>query len=70
MLMDLETGPYSGKETGETALFRQMIERLTPGTVIVADRYFCSYFMIVLAMEAGIDVVFRLHQRRAGVSGR
>jgi hypothetical protein len=64
MLLDLETGPCAGKETGETALFRKMLARLPASMIVVADRYFCSYFMIALAMEAGIDVVFRLHQRR------
>ncbi len=46
MAMDAEIGPYSGKETGETALLRQMLERLVRGTILVADRYYCSYFMI------------------------
>ena len=64
MAMDLEIGPYSGKETGETALLREMLERLVRGTILVADRYYCSYFLIALLMELGIDFVVRLHQRR------
>ena len=64
MAMDLEIGPYSGKETGETALLRQMLNRLVRGTVLVADRYYCSYFLIALLMELGIDFVVRLHQCR------
>ena len=57
-------GPYAGKETGETALFRQLFERLKPGDVVVADRYHCSYFMIAMLRALGVDVVARLHQRR------
>jgi hypothetical protein len=57
-------GPYAGKETGETALFRQLLDRLKPGDVVLADRYFCSYFMIALLRAAGVDVVTRLHHRR------
>ncbi len=58
-------GPYMGKETGETALLRRLIPQLKPGMVVVADRYFCSYFMVALLQAAGVDVVVRLHQRRA-----
>src|SRR6185437_14523414 len=36
MLSGLAIGPYSGKETGETALFRQLLERLSAGDVVVA----------------------------------
>jgi len=63
-VVGLAFGPHQGKETGETALFRQLLDRLRPGDVIVADRYYCSYFMIALLRAHGVDVVFRLHQRR------
>jgi len=64
MLTDMALGPYTGKETGETALLRQLLRRLTPGDVLLADRYYCSYFMIALLMESGVDFVTRVHQRR------
>jgi hypothetical protein len=64
MIHGMAMGPYAGKETGETALFRQLFDRLKPGDVVLADRYFCSYFMIALLMALGVDVVTRLHQRR------
>jgi hypothetical protein len=57
-------GPHQGKETGETALFRQLLDQLRTGDVVVADRYYCSYFMVALLMELGVQVVFRLHQGR------
>jgi len=57
-------GPYSGKETGETALLRELFGRLRRGDVLVGDRYYCSYFMICLLKALGVDVVTRLHQRR------
>jgi hypothetical protein len=34
-VLDLAIGPYQGKETGETALFRQLWDRLRPGTVVL-----------------------------------
>jgi putative transposase len=64
MVQGMAVGPYAGKETGETALLRQLLGRLLPGDILLGDRYFCSYFMIALLKEKGIDVVTRLHQRR------
>jgi hypothetical protein len=49
---------------GETALLRLMLERLVRGTILLADRYYCSYFLIALLIELGVDFVVRLHQRR------
>ncbi len=64
MLTDMAMGPYAGKETGESALLRSLLGRFNPGDVLLADRYYCSYFMIALLQERGIDLVARLHQRR------
>src|SRR6266436_2660903 len=52
------------KETGETALLRELFDRLQPGSVLLADRFYCSYFMVALLRERNVDVVFRLHHRR------
>jgi hypothetical protein len=57
-------GPYSGKETGETALLRDMLDLLAQGDVLVADRYYCSFMMIALLMQRGVDACVRMHQRR------
>ena len=65
MLKDMAMGPYAGKRTGETALLRQLLGRLAPGDILLADRYYCSYFMIAMLMESGLDLVTRVHQRRA-----
>ncbi len=64
MAADLEIGPYAGKETGETALLRAQLERLHDGDIVLADRHYCSYFMVALLLELGVDFVVRLHQRR------
>jgi hypothetical protein len=63
-VLDAAVGPCAGKETGETALFRTLHACLRPGDVVLADRYFCSYFEIALLQQQRIDVVMRLHQRR------
>jgi len=64
MVTDMAMGPYAGKETGESALLRSLLGRLESGDVLLADRYYCSYFMIALLKERGVDLVARLHQRR------
>jgi putative transposase len=64
MLCDMAMGPYQGKETGEPALFRELLGRLEADDIVVGDRYYCSYFMIALLKELGIDFVVRLHQAR------
>ena len=60
--MDLAVGPYSGKETGETALLRSLLESFHPGDLLVADRYYCSYFLIALLLSRGVRVCARMHQ--------
>jgi hypothetical protein len=65
MIRGMALGRYTGKETGETALLRPLIaECFQPGDVVLADRYYCSYFMIALFAERKVDCVFRLHQQR------
>jgi putative transposase len=57
-------GAYAGKETGETALFRELLAQLHAGDIVLADRYYCSYFMIALLQGLGVEVVMRMHQGR------
>lgn len=62
--LDAAIGPYRGKQTGETALFHTLHQSLEFGDILLADRYFSSYWELVLARRRGADVVSRLHQRR------
>ncbi len=39
-ICDLAIGPYEGKETGETALLRTMLDGFDSGDVAVFDRYY------------------------------
>lgn len=64
MLNGMAMGPYAGKKTGETALLRQLLDGLEHGDILLGDRYYCSYFMIALLQEWGIDFVTRVHQLR------
>ena len=62
---DFAMGPYEGKETGETALLRTLLEGFEEGEVVVFDRYYCSYMMLALLQLRGVHVCARLHQCRA-----
>lgn len=64
VVRDLALGPYQGKETGETALFRTLWGGLEAGEIVLGDRYFGSFFGIAGLSERGVDVLFRMHQRR------
>ena len=63
-VMDLAIGPYSGKETGETALLRQLLGSFCEGDVVVMDRYYCSFMMIALLLNNNVQVCARMHQKR------
>ena len=64
MVSGMAIGPYSGKETGEMALMRQLLGQLDDGDILLTDRYFCSYFLIALLLELGVDFVSRIHHAR------
>ncbi len=64
VVRDLALGPYQGKATGETALFRTLWDGLKTGEVVLGDRYFASFFGIAGLSQRGVDVLFRMHQRR------
>jgi hypothetical protein len=62
--LDCAMGRCQGKRTGETALFNDLRHNLEEGDILLADRYYCSYWELGLARQRGADVVARLHQRR------
>ena len=61
---DLALGPYSGKQTGETALLRELLGGFDAHDVVVFDRYFCSFMMLALLAQQGTAVCTRLNQAR------
>ena len=63
-VIDAALGPYKGKGTGETGLFKELFGSLKKGDVVVADRHYCSYWLICALMKMGVDVCFRKHQAR------
>lgn len=60
----LAVGPYEGKQTGESALLREIMDCFEPGDVGVFDRYHCSFMTLALLKLRGVDSCARLHQCR------
>ena len=64
VLRDLATGPIKGKETGETALFRKLLDSLKKRQIVLGDRCFGSFSAIAELGHRGVDGLFRMHQQR------
>ncbi len=52
-LLDMAMGRYQGKETGEHALMRKLLDSFTEGDVVLGDRYYCSFFFDSYAIRQG-----------------
>ena len=64
MLLDAEVGPYCGKGTGETALLWKLLDTLRAGDILVADSYYCTYWLLAACRARGVQVVMRNHHLR------
>jgi len=49
----------------ELALWRTLWPALSPGEIVLGDRFYCSFYDIVGVMRRGCDAVFRLHHKRS-----
>ena len=63
-VLEAALGPYQGKQTSELALLRQVLDQFQPGDIVLADRFFCSYWTIAALQARGVEIVVRLHQAR------
>src|SRR5262249_62109866 len=63
-VLEAAMGRYQGKQTSELALLRMVLDQFRPGDIVLADRFFCSYWLIAALRARGVDVGVRLHQRR------
>jgi hypothetical protein len=55
-IFDAVIGPYT---TGENTLARELIDRLTPGMLLLADRGFCGFPLWQRAAATGADLLWR-----------
>jgi hypothetical protein len=63
-VLDWAQGPCRGKESGEQALFRELMPKLGQGDVLLVDRYHCTYFTAAQLLAQGVALVTRQHHRR------
>lgn len=53
-----------GKGTHEQRHLWQLLDAFNSGDVAIADRAYCSYFLLAALRQRGVDCVIREHQRR------
>ena len=64
LLVALELGPYAGKQSGETWLLWKMLDQLKPGDTLVADCFYCTYWLIAACQAKGVNIVMKNHHKR------
>lgn len=64
LLVALELGPYAGKQSGETWLLWQMLDQLKPGDTLVADCFYCTYWLVAACKNKGVNIVMKNHDKR------
>lgn len=60
----LEFGPDAGKQSGETWLLWQMLDQLKPGDTLVADCFYCTYWLVAACKNKGANIVMKNHHKR------
>jgi hypothetical protein len=55
---------YKGKAQSELSMLAEMLADLSPGDIVLADRYLCVYCMFALFFGKNVDLTTRLHQAR------
>lgn len=64
LLVALELGPYAGKQSGETALLWKMLDELKPNDTLVADCFYCTYWLVAACLSKGVRIVMKNHHKR------
>lgn len=64
MILNAAMGKYKGKGASEQGLFRQLLDSFEAGDIVLADRYYTSYFLIAMLMDKGVDILFQQHATR------
>jgi len=63
-VMDAAMGPYSGKGSSELGLLRSLSVAFSAGDVMLADAFYCNYFLIATLQAAGVEVLFEQNGAR------
>jgi Transposase DDE domain len=62
--IDAAIGPFSGKGNSELGLLRTLGAAFSPRDVMLADAFYCNYFLIATMIGAGVDVLFEQNGAR------
>src|SRR5207302_2021608 len=54
-----------GQDTGEQALFRQLLGALGASDVVLADRLYCTYWMVATLKARAVDVLMHQNASRS-----
>ena len=60
-VLEAAIGPL---KMSELRLWRALWPVLSPGEIVLGDRFYCTFYDLVGVMRRGCDAVFRLHQAR------
>lgn len=63
-VIDAAIGPHAGKGSSELGLLRTLGAAFSPGDVMLADSFYCNYFVVASMLAAGVDVLFEQHNAR------
>jgi hypothetical protein len=63
-VLDIAISPYGGKQTGETALLRQLFAQFHKGDVALADALFTNYWTFAGLLKRGADIIARHDGKR------
>ncbi|MHB8415895.1 MAG: transposase [Acidiferrobacteraceae bacterium] len=63
-VLDTAMGPQASKGSSELALLRRRGAAFSPGDVMLADAFYCNYFLIATLPAAGVDVLFEQNGAR------
>jgi len=61
---DAAMGPFEGQGNSELGLLRSLGAAFCAGDVMLADAFYCNYFLIATLQAAGVDVVFEQNGTR------
>ena len=64
VVLDAALGPHAGKGSSELGLLRSLDAVFLPGDVMLADAFYCTYFLIAALQAAGVDGLFEQNGAR------
>lgn len=63
-VLDYSIGAYKGKGTGEQSLYRQISNNIEPYDILLADRYYPSFFFMAELINKGADAICQAQSQR------